>query len=297
MPIPESQLETWSHQGAVTTAKATHESVRNALSSSSYLQSKNFEVYLQGSYKNDTNIRGDSDVDIIVQLNSSFFEDLSGLSPGERELFGSAYSNASYGWADFRSDVLRSLRAYYGMSAITEGNKSLKITAASGRLASDVIVCLHYRKYKYFRGRGDEKYIDGICFYTASDHRQIISFPKPHYENGVLKNSSTNNLFKPSVRLFKNIRSYLVERGSINANLAPSYFLECLIYNVPNREFDSSYGQTFCNVVNFFADTSLQEFNCQDEQRKLFGSSAEQWVQENAKRFVDELVNLWNNWR
>jgi len=33
MGIPESQLETWSHQGAVTTAEATHKSIRNALNS------------------------------------------------------------------------------------------------------------------------------------------------------------------------------------------------------------------------------------------------------------------------
>lgn len=271
--------------------------MRNDLSSSSYLQGRNSEVYLQGSYKNGTNIRGDSDVDIIVQLNSSFFEDLSGLSSDERGLISSIHSSASYGWANFRSDVLRSLRAYYGVSSITEGSKSIKVAASSGRLAADVVPCLHYRKYRYFRGIGDEKYIDGICFYTTSDHRKIISFPKPHYENGVLKNSSTNNRFKPSVRLFKNIRSYLVERGSITVDLAPSYFLECLIYNVPSREFGSSYSETLCNAVNFLSSTDLREFNCQDEQTKLFGSLPEQWVPENANQFIDAVINLWNNWR
>lgn len=56
MGIPESQLETWSHQGAVTTARATHESVRNALESyESWPRDVEYEVYLQGSYKNDTN--------------------------------------------------------------------------------------------------------------------------------------------------------------------------------------------------------------------------------------------------
>lgn len=63
MAIPESQLETWSHQGAVTTAKTTADSIRNALDSySSWPDGIYFEVYLQGSYKNDTNIRGDSDI-------------------------------------------------------------------------------------------------------------------------------------------------------------------------------------------------------------------------------------------
>lgn len=33
MAIPETQLETWSHQGVVTTAKSTADSIRNALNS------------------------------------------------------------------------------------------------------------------------------------------------------------------------------------------------------------------------------------------------------------------------
>jgi tRNA nucleotidyltransferase (CCA-adding enzyme) len=80
MGIPESQLQTWSHQGAVTTAKTTHESIRNALAANtSPIRDKSYEVYLQGSYKNTTNIRGDSDVDVVAQLNSTFQDDLSAL--------------------------------------------------------------------------------------------------------------------------------------------------------------------------------------------------------------------------
>ena len=80
MPIPESQLETWSHQGAVTTAKQTHESIRKALNPHTWPTGVKYEVYLQGSYKNTTNIRGDSDVDVVAQLNSTFQHDLSELS-------------------------------------------------------------------------------------------------------------------------------------------------------------------------------------------------------------------------
>ncbi len=88
MGIPESQLETWSHQGAISTAKATHESIRNALvANSSTVKDKNFEIYLQGSYKNDTNIHGESDVDVVVQLNSTFHYDLSALPGNESLLF------------------------------------------------------------------------------------------------------------------------------------------------------------------------------------------------------------------
>ena len=55
MAISEAQLETWSHQGAVTTAKATADSVKNAIDSYrewEWSDKLDFEVYLQGSYKN-----------------------------------------------------------------------------------------------------------------------------------------------------------------------------------------------------------------------------------------------------
>ena len=86
MPIPESQLETWSHQGAVTTAKQTHESIRNVLNSHTWQSGVNFEDYLQGSYRNTTNIRGDSDVDVVTQLNSTFKSDLSELPDYQQTL-------------------------------------------------------------------------------------------------------------------------------------------------------------------------------------------------------------------
>src|SRR5713226_4354029 len=93
MAIPESQLATWSHQGAITTAAATHASIRSALGApSSPIQSMDYEAFLQGSYKNDTNIRGDSDVDLVAQLNSSFQRDLSALTDPERELFQQTFA-------------------------------------------------------------------------------------------------------------------------------------------------------------------------------------------------------------
>ena len=63
MSISESQLETWSHIGAQTTAKLTHESVRNAIDSYKFPNGVCKDMYLQGSYKNDTNIYADMDVD------------------------------------------------------------------------------------------------------------------------------------------------------------------------------------------------------------------------------------------
>lgn len=297
MGIPESRLQTWTHQGAVTSAHATHTSVRTALPRlGTLVLDRDFEIYLQGSYKNSTNIRGDSDVDIVVQLNSTWRRDISRMPQEEQAAYTSEHSNATYLFQNLRSDVLAALRAYYGASFITEGDKSIKIAAQLGRLNADVVPCLHYRKYQYFHSTHDQRYIDGIVLDTQRDGRQIISFPKPHYQNGATKNANTDDFFKPTVRLLKNARSHLVDRGNIGNDLAPSYFLECMIYNVPNSQFGTDLGHTFCNVVNWLKGARLEVFVCQDEQTQLFGNTPEQWSTGNASQFIDALITLWSNW-
>ena len=284
MGIPESQLKTWANQGAVTTAKLTADSVKNAINSySSWPNNVNFEVYLQGSYKNNTNIRGNSDVDIVVQLNSTFY---SNLSEDQKKILG--LIPATYHLSNFRADVLKILKNYYGQSQIIEGNKSIKIKANNGRLPADVIVCAQYRRYKTVNSYD---YVEGMTFWTKNDNRQVINYPKVHYNNGVSKNKNSNQWYKPIVRLFKNCRS------SISGDTTPSYFLECMLYNVPNSKFGTSYRDTFCNVINWLNEASLDKFVCQNGQLNLFGASQEQWNTSEARAFIKNLISLWNNWR
>jgi len=283
MPIPESQLEIWSHQGAVATAKATADSIKNALGVyHNWPDRIDFEVYLQGSYKNDTNIRGDMDVDVVAQLNSTFY---SNLSEDQKRILG--IIPASYGWSNFRADVLQALKNYYGQSQITEGNKSIKIRANNGRLPADVVVCCQYRKY---RTVSNYDYIEGMCFWTRNDNRQVINYPKAHYDNGVSKHQNSSNWYKPAVRLFKNCR------GSISGDTTPSYFLECMLYNVPNSKFGTSYQNTFCNIVSWLNEVNLDNFVCQNGQLNLFGMTPEQWNTGQAREFIRNLISLWNNW-
>jgi len=283
MAIPETQLETWAKQGAITTAKSTADSIKNVLNSyTAWPEGIDFEVYLQGSYKNDTNIRGDSDVDVVIQLNSTFY---SNLSEDQKGILG--LTPASYGLPNFKANVLSILKDYYGQNQVIEDNKSIKIKANNGRLPADVVVCSQYRQYKTVNSYD---YIEGICFWTKNDNRQVINFPKKHYDNGVSKHQDSNQWHKPVVRLFKNCR------GNISGDKTPSYFLECMLYNVPNTKFGTSYADTFCSIVNWLNENSLDNFVCQNSQLKLFGPTQEQWDTSQAKTYIKNLISLWNNW-
>ncbi len=114
---------------------------------------------MQGSYKNDTNIRGDSDVDVVAQLNSTFY---SNLSEDQKRTLG--LTPATYHLSNFRDDVLKILKNYYGQSQITEGNKSIEIKANNGRLPADVIVCAQYRRYKTVNSYD---YVEGMTLIVA----------------------------------------------------------------------------------------------------------------------------------
>ena len=297
MSIPESKLETWSHQGAVTTSKKTHESIRIALNSYNWPTGVNFEVYLQGSYKNSTNIRGDSDVDVVAQLNSAFVSDLSNLADYQKILFKQVHSDATYLWTNFRADVICALRNYFGYSAVNDtGNKSLKVVGNSNRLPADVVACIQYRKYKAFMSLNDQSYVEGMEFYTLREGRRVVNFPKVHYQNGTEKNGRTFNRFKQTIRIFKNARTNLVTHGIINQELAPSYFLECLLYNVPDSNFSFNHQDTYCSVINWLLNANMNIFVCQNEQIYLFGVTPEQWSTTKAKELLNRLVDLWNNW-
>lgn len=297
MSIPEGQLDTWSNQGAVTTAKRTHESVRSALQSAETLSDKNFEVYLQGSYKNSTNIYADSDVDIVAQLNGTFYKDLSALSRDEKELYNARYSSATYSWSDFHSDVTSALREYYGWDAVTVGNKAITVEPSSNRLEADLVACCQYRRYRHF-GMSSEDYIEGIYFRTQTDNRKVVNYPKQHYDNGVAKNSDgrTGGWYKPTVRMMKNARSYLVQQGDLLEGICPSYFLECLLYNVPDANFGPTHRDTYSQVIETLGSSQLGDCVSQNGVVELFGNAPEQWSTEAARETVECLDRLWENW-
>ena len=72
MAIPESQLETWSHQGSVAQSAETYDIIQKVLNDTAApYYSKDFSVFLQGSYGNATNVYRDSDVDVVIRLNQT----------------------------------------------------------------------------------------------------------------------------------------------------------------------------------------------------------------------------------
>src|ERR1051326_3417660 len=101
MPIPEQQLDTWSGQGAIAGSRDTYATVKRALEGNdTEYNGKSYEVFLQGSYCNDTNVYAESDVDIVICLKTVFYHDLTSLSQPQQTAFHNTYPTATDTVAD-----------------------------------------------------------------------------------------------------------------------------------------------------------------------------------------------------
>ena len=291
MPIPESRLSRWSDHGPQQASIRTHEAIGNALDNHRWPHGMSYDFYLQGSYHSDTNLPGDSDVDVVLELKSVFRHDSSGLSRHEQDLLSSSFEAPAHSWNDFRRETLKALGGSFGREMVGQGNKSVKLKGASHRLAADVVVCMEYRSYTSYRS-----YIQGIAFQALQDKHWVVNFPKLHHDNGAEKGRRTRDRYKRTVRMFKSARNHLETTSQISSKLAPSYSLECLLYNAPDSAYQPGFQDTFCSIVNWMNQTNLESLVCQNGQQYLFGGNQEQWSVRDAKMLAAQLAGLWNNW-
>lgn len=268
-------------------------------SAQSLVAQRQIEIYLQGSYRNATNTFGESDIDVVVELRSAFTRDVSSLTADQIRFQIEAHPGVViYDWPEFRADVLRTLQDYYGAGRVRNGDKCIKVNFGAGRIAADVVPAVTHQKYSYFYNLALQGKTDGISFQNRAGS-VIVNFPKQHIENGQAKNvaTRTGERYKPTIRVFKNLRNRLVANNAIEASTAPSYSIECLLYNAEDYCFAPTFQTTFTNIMASFTRKPAQDFVCQNGILPLFGNSPAQWNSEDAVRFLTAAQRLWDNWR
>lgn len=241
-------------------AERTHNMIRDHLESDSSLAKYHLNTYLQGSYKNSTNVRGDSDVDMGARTSDIFFYDLSEL-PDEAPASGTygyagkslrarvqeSISPASYTYREYRRDVYASLMKEYGN--VTDGNKAITVAGNTYRLDADVLPCIAMRWY-YTTYSGNADYHDGIAFLTSDDKR-IVNFPQQHFDNLGEKDRRNDNKVKGCIRIMKRLRNELEDAGAWDRKRSPSFYLESLIWNAPDSKFEGGgYPIVLQNVLS-----------------------------------------------
>jgi hypothetical protein len=184
----------------------------------------------------------------------------------------------------------------FGRDDVKPGNKAIKIESRSSRRSADVLACYEFRRYTRFVNAYDQQYVSGVYFPTYSSGA-VVNYPRVHSDNCTAKHQATNGWFKPMVRILKNMRSWMVSRGALMSGTAPSYYIECLLHNVPNGLFHTSYAATFVECLTWLQHTNRSTLACAHGQHLLLGNSNVNWPSNDCDAFISALVILWNGWR
>lgn len=307
MAISEQQLQTWSSSPSPTemekikhTRDVIEDTLRrhlpvNEIKRTYQLNEFNFEVYLQGSYANSTNVRFDSDVDIVIQLNSVFKSDTTALDVTEKLLYDTKHKTSLYSFNQLKKDVYNALLIGFGTENVEWSNKCLNVIKNTNRVDADVVPCLQYRIYKRFLSYTDQHFVEGMRFYDTSDDTEIINYPKKHKENCESKNVDSSGKFKDLIRIYKNMRNNLIESSQINDKTAPSYFIENLLYNCSSPCFDGNYTNCMVNSLQFILDAiesgRITGFVCANEQDTLISPNT--WNLDDLIKLINMMVNYY----
>lgn len=301
MAISEQQLQTWSHQGSVRGSSETYQAIKAALEDQNApYAGHGFEVFLQGSYGNHTNIYAESDVDIVICLTDVFTSDITNLDLVGQNAYQADHRSpynipqVNYGFHEFKTDVVSWLQWKYG-SGVRLGKKAIFVPENGSRRDADVVVCIEHRRYDWYQSSWNSQYHAGICFWKT-DGTKIVNFPKQHRENLTGKHQETSSLFKVNVRVLKNMRKAMVNDGWLVDGVAPSYFLEGMLWNVPNQYFTSSFQQTFENYLPWLDRHDLTQLTCANNLHWLIRDGCQIcWNTNDFKTFIRSAWQYWND--
>jgi hypothetical protein len=90
----------------------------------------------------------------------------------------------------------------------------------------------------------------------------------------------------------------MVADGVIASGIAPSYYIEGLLYNVPDGRLASSYQDCVLSTLNWYLqDAAKSELVCANEQYYLLRDGHHTcWNQSSCDEFVGAAFRLWNEW-
>lgn len=262
--------------------------IRKAIAASPQLSNRNITVFTQGSYRNNTNVRQDSDIDVGILCYDSFYPNYP-KGYGDSD-FGIPTESGNYHYSQFKNEIGYALVDYFGSASVKRGNKAFNIKENSYHVDADVAPFFEHRRYDT-----SGNYDSGIQLF-ADDGKKIINWPEQHYNNGVSKNINTGKRFKAMARILKSLCNEMVDNGVEKAKSIPGFLNECMIWNVPDSNMGNySYMNDVRNCFAHLFNNTLSYEKCSEwgevsELKYLFRSS-QKWTWQQAHSFIG---SAWN---
>lgn len=253
--------------------------VRDAIDARSSLKDLNKWIYTKGSYPNNTNVRQDSDVDVVVELHECRYYDYASGVTRPRSSPGGKYEGI---WTPelWRAEINQALvDTFKAASLDTSGKIATEISAVAGsRPSADVVPSFLYYRYDDAARTSSKQ---GSCVFPTNGGAKIVNWPDQQLTNGRAKNTATSQRYKNYVRALKNAENTLVAAGTISK--LPSYFMECLVFNVPDA-----------TLTTGTLDKGFQETLRWLYLRLKDGSAYENWVEPNWCKWLFKGVQKWS---
>ncbi|MFC1596216.1 nucleotidyltransferase [Candidatus Margulisiibacteriota bacterium] len=262
--------------------------IRDAINNDSKLKDMDIEIFGQGSYANDTNVKLNSDIDINVRYTGGFFYH---IPEGKDKSDFGLNSPSTYSYSEFKNDVVNALLIKFSSADVNRDDKCITIKGNNYRVKADVVPTWEYRWYLE-----NGSYVKGTMFMTDRGI-WITNYPIQHIENGKIKNNSTQKRYKRLTRIFKRILYKMIDdKYDVNDNIT-SFLLECLVWNVPNNKFNdyNTWTERLKESIRYLYDNTKEQDGCKNwgevsKQQYLFHNSRK-WSRADVNRF---LISMWN---
>lgn len=198
------------------------------------------------------------------------------------------------GWTPdlWRGEIVKALTNAFGAVALdTSGKIAIDIAEVSGsRPSADVVPSFLYYRYDD-AARLTKK--QGSCVWST-DGTKIVNWPDQQLTNGKIKNTATGQRYRNYVRALKNAENISAEAGVIS--VLPSYFMECLVYNVPDATLglgtvDKGFQETLRWLYLRLDDGTAYDDWVEPNWCKWLFKGTQKWSVEDAKTLV---LTTWN---
>ena len=247
------------------------------------------EIFIQGSYANNTCVRGESDVDIAVVRNDIYeYAWGSNFAP-----YVPAFKHNAEA-AIYKSTVENVLKEYFTLPYVHRKNKSIKVDGNTYRKQADTVPAFGMHHMYNSENNDYFSYNEGITIY-ADDGQVINNFPKQHIALGRAKNVATNHYYKKMVRIAKKLRYIMEDCRYPGASNVSSFGVESLLWNVSNDVFKkyTNYCFAFDEVVKYlYSNKGYLSIFKEANGIKLLCPNVS--MQQNYYRFIEELYRFYD---
>ena len=174
------------------------------------------DVKLAGSVASKTDV-GTSDVDLQVRFHSG----------------GQQSNTLTYAhWKNMHSQVLEGVQSEYPSALVTEAAKCIRIEDPAHSTLIDVVPCFV----------DETAALSPVVFFAQQGiaPQRVATHTDRHIANTEQKDTATRGAYRQAVRIMKLARNALVGTQAMESGDMPSYFLECIVYSLPDAVFQKS---------------------------------------------------------